>query len=129
MFFTHELYILEYYKKIIEKIAETIEIDKIEDIDLINCLNDMTDKKTTDYFLNGVSGVINKIHAKYKITEDILDCIFDIYFKYMFDIDLVLVKSKSMSYKQYLILEECKWVLKSSDATHWHGSPKKSFDN
>lgn len=120
----YKLYVCEYYKKLIEHITKTIEEDKIKDIDLINCLNDMINDETANYFLNGVFDIINKIKIKYKITKDLLDCIFDVYLKYMFDIELVLYKSEFMSHKQYLILEECKWILKPSNTTHWHWSAK-----
>lgn len=117
MLFIHEMYVCEYYENLIEYIKEIIANDKTEDLDLINCVDDMVREETLKHFLCGVANIVDKISLKYSITEDILNCTFDIYFKYMFDVDITLTKSKGMSYVQFLILEECGWLLKSSDST------------
>lgn len=117
MLFIHEMYVCEYYENLIEYIKEIIANDETEDLDLINCIDDMIHEETLKHFLCGVANIVDKISLKYSITEDILNCTFDIYFKYMFDVDIILTKSKGMSYTQFLILEECGWLLKSSDST------------
>lgn len=113
-FYKYELYIYVLYKNILINIKKYNEY--VKDLDIKKCIKDMKNIYTKNYFIKKVLIIISKIENRkcIYIDDNVLKSIFDIIFKYMFDVDLCIISINNMAHIQYEISKDCEWSLKTS---------------